>query len=193
MGFGQGSAGLNGTGFQLLVIIFMLLFGVTLGQMVAALSPSIQVGVLFNPFIGLVLATFCGVTLPYPTMIRFWRSWLYQLNPYTRTLSAMVSTELTGLVIKCRPDEFAMFNPPANQTCSTWAQDFVNVFGGYLDNPLSTSDCRYCQFAVGDQFFDPLNIMFSNRWRDVFIVFAFFVFNLIVTTIASRFLRYHKR
>jgi hypothetical protein len=43
MGFGQGSAGLNGTGFQLLVIIFMLLFGVTLGQMVAALSPSVQV------------------------------------------------------------------------------------------------------------------------------------------------------
>ena len=46
MGFGQGSAGLNGTGFQLLVIIFMLLFGVTLGQMVAALSPSVQVSPL---------------------------------------------------------------------------------------------------------------------------------------------------
>lgn len=48
MGFGQGSAGLNGTGFQLLVIIFMLLFGVTLGQMVAALSPSVQVGPLIH-------------------------------------------------------------------------------------------------------------------------------------------------
>ena len=80
----------------------------------------------------------------------------------------------SGVVIKCQPDEFAVFNPPANQTCSTWAQDFVNVFGGYLDNPSSSSDCRYCQFAVGDQFFDPLNISFSNRWRDVFIIFAFF-------------------
>ena len=48
MGFGQGSAGLNGTGFQLLVIIFMLLFGVTLGQMVAALSPSVQVSPLLH-------------------------------------------------------------------------------------------------------------------------------------------------
>ena len=46
--FGQGSAGLNGTGFQLLVIIFMLLFGVTLGQMIAALSPSVQVGPLIH-------------------------------------------------------------------------------------------------------------------------------------------------
>jgi ATP-binding cassette subfamily G (WHITE) protein 2 (SNQ2) len=43
MGFGQGSAGLNGTGFQLLVIIFMMGFGVSLGQLVAALSPSVQV------------------------------------------------------------------------------------------------------------------------------------------------------
>lgn len=42
MGYGQGSAGIHGTGFQLLIIIFMLLFGVTLGQMVAALSPSVQ-------------------------------------------------------------------------------------------------------------------------------------------------------
>jgi ATP-binding cassette, subfamily G (WHITE), member 2, SNQ2 len=116
MGYGQGSEGLNGTGFQLLIILFMLLFGVTLGQMVAALSPSVQVNtrrlvplnltyiltmaphmkvaVLFNPFIALVLATFCGVTIPYPTMMKFWRSWLYELNPYTRTLAAMVSTEL---------------------------------------------------------------------------------------------------
>ena len=47
MGFGQGSTGLNGTGFQLLVIVFMLLFGVTLGQMVAALSPSVQVSLFW--------------------------------------------------------------------------------------------------------------------------------------------------
>jgi len=193
MGFGQGSEGLNGTGFQLLVILFMLLFGVTLGQMVAALSPSVQVAVLFNPFIGIVLATFCGVTIPFPTMAHFWKSWLYQLNPYTRTLAAMVSTELHGLVIKCQPDEFAMFNPPANQTCSAWAKDFVNAFGGYLENPTDSSACLYCQYAFGDQFFEPLNISFSNRWRDVFIIFAFFVFNLLVTIIASRFVRYHKR
>jgi ATP-binding cassette, subfamily G (WHITE), member 2, SNQ2 len=44
MRFGQGAAGLSGTGFQLLIIIFLELFGVTLGQLLAALSPSIQVG-----------------------------------------------------------------------------------------------------------------------------------------------------
>jgi ATP-binding cassette subfamily G (WHITE) protein 2 (SNQ2) len=48
MGYGHGSAGINGTGFQLLIILFMLLFGVSLGQMVAALSPSVQVGRLLS-------------------------------------------------------------------------------------------------------------------------------------------------
>lgn len=43
MGFGHGAAGLNGTGFQLMVLIFLELFGVTFGQLIAAISPSVQV------------------------------------------------------------------------------------------------------------------------------------------------------
>jgi ABC-type multidrug transport system permease subunit len=92
--FGQGSAGLNGTGFQLLVILFTEFFGVTLGQLIAALTPSVQVAVLFNPFVMVVLSTFCGVTIPYPSLISFWRSWLYELNPLTRVLGATLATEL---------------------------------------------------------------------------------------------------
>jgi hypothetical protein len=47
MGFGQGSAGLNGTGFQLLVIIFMLLFGVTLGQIFLMPTDIVSLGGCF--------------------------------------------------------------------------------------------------------------------------------------------------
>ncbi|KAF9041170.1 hypothetical protein BDP27DRAFT_1435091 [Rhodocollybia butyracea] len=73
------------------------------------------------------------------------------------------------------------------------ANDFVTAAGGYLNNPNATSSCEYCEYAVGDEFYTPLNISYDNRWRDVFIVFAFFVFNVIVTIIASRYLRYAKR
>ncbi|KAG6817582.1 hypothetical protein H0H87_006959 [Tephrocybe sp. NHM501043] len=193
IGFGQGAAGLNGTGFQLLIIIFMLLFGVSLGQLVAALSPSVQVAVLFNPFLGLFLSQFCGVTIPYPTLIKFYRSWVYPLDPYTRTLAAMVSTELHGLFITCKPDEFNIFNPPSGQTCADWGSAFVDKFGGYIENLNDTIACRYCQYRVGEQFYEPLNIKYSLRWRDAFILFSFFVFNLICTIIASRLLRYAKR
>ncbi|KAJ6601432.1 ABC-2 type transporter-domain-containing protein [Mycena vulgaris] len=192
MGFGQGSAGVNGTGFQLLVTIIVMLFGVTLGQLIAAISPSIQVAALFNPFLGLVLTTFCGVTIPHVSD-GFWWTWLYQLVPYTRSLAAMVSTELHGLKIQCKSDEFATFNPPSGQTCADWARDFVSLAGGYLDNGNDTTACRYCTYSVGDEFYTPLGISYSKRWRDAFIFLAYVGFNIIVTVIASRYLRYAKR
>ena len=77
-------------------------------------------------------------------------------------------------MIRCKPDEFAIFNPPDGQTCAAWGQDFVNKFGGYIDNLNATVACRYCQFAVGDEFFLPLNIEFGKRWRDAFILFSYF-------------------
>jgi ATP-binding cassette, subfamily G (WHITE), member 2, SNQ2 len=43
IGFGAGSAGLNGTGFDLLVVFFVEMFGVTLGQAIAAISPGVGV------------------------------------------------------------------------------------------------------------------------------------------------------
>ncbi|CCM03667.1 uncharacterized protein FIBRA_05811 [Fibroporia radiculosa] len=189
MGFGKGSAGVGGTFFQLLVVIFVEMFGVSFGMYIS--SPSIAP--LFNPFMIVVLSTFCGVTIPFPTLENFFRSWLYQLDPYTRILSSMLSTELHGLVIKCQSDEFTIFSPPSGQTCQQWAGEFVSAFGGYLDNPNSTTACRYCEYAVGDQFFEPLNISYHNRWRDAFVFFCYFVFNVIATIIASRFLRYAKR
>ncbi|KAI0830812.1 ABC-2 type transporter-domain-containing protein [Trametes gibbosa] len=192
MGFGDGTAGIGGTFFQLLVLIFVELFGVSLGQFIGAVSPSMQIAPLFNPFVILVLGTFCGVTVPYPTLQGYWK-WLYQLSPYTRIMSAMLSTELHGLEITCKADEFIPFNPPSGQTCQQWANEFVTGFGGYLDNPNDMTSCRYCQYEVGDQFFLPLNIRYENRWRDVWILFAFGVFNFIATIVASRFLRYAKR
>lgn len=94
MGFGQGAAGTNGNGLIFLIVLFVELLGVGLGQFVGAISPNVQTAALFTPFIGLVLSQFCGVTIPYPTLAKFWRSWLYQLDPYTRVLSATIATEL---------------------------------------------------------------------------------------------------
>ena len=79
----------------------------------------------------------------------------------------MLSTELHGLTISCQSDEFAVFDPPSGQTCMAWyissvnssitysqfhknfrASEFVNSFGGYIDNPNATQACRYCPYTV---------------------------------------------
>ena len=80
----------------------------------------------------------------------------------------------SGLKITCSPEEFTVFNPPLGETCANWANDFVQHFGGYLDNPTENALCRYCPVAVGDEYYTPLNMSFGNRWRDVWLIFAFF-------------------
>ena len=121
----------------------------------------------------------------------------------------------SGLKITCNPEEFTVFNPPLNETCVTWANDFVQHFGGYLDNPTETALCRYCPVAVGDEYYTQLNMNYENRWRDVWLIFVFFgmpsslstsfryvdgtdspfliVINGALVVLASRCLRYARR
>ena len=81
-------------GYQFLMILITELFSVTLGQMISALTPSSFIAMLLNPFIIIVFALFCGVTIPKPQIPKFWRAWLYQLDPFTRLIGGMVSLPL---------------------------------------------------------------------------------------------------
>ena len=78
-------------GYQFLIILITELFSVTLGQMVAALTPSSFISMQINPFLIITFALFCGVTIAKPQIPRFWRAWLYQLDPFTRLIGGMVS------------------------------------------------------------------------------------------------------
>ena len=63
--------------------------------------------------------------------------------------------------------------------CSQYMNPYIAYAGGYLANPDSTSDCRFCPFRTTDEYLDVLfNIKYSNRWRDVGIFIAFIVFNV---------------
>jgi ATP-binding cassette subfamily G (WHITE) protein 2 (SNQ2) len=154
-------------GYQFLIILVTEIFSVTLGQAIAALSPSIFIAALFNPFLQVIMGVFCGVTIPAPNMVKFWRVWMYPLDPFTRLVSGMVSTELQGRVVHCLSNELQTFNPPSGQTCQAYASDFLATASGYLTNPDATSDCGYCQYKMGQNFFEPLGIFFDNRWRDL--------------------------
>ena len=78
-------------GYQFLIILITELFSVTLGQMISACTPSSFIAMLLNPFVVITFALFCGVTIPQPQIPRFWRAWLYQLDPFTRLVGGMVS------------------------------------------------------------------------------------------------------
>lgn len=63
---------------------------------------------------------------------------------------------------------------------------------GYIVNN-ATSDCAYCAFSVGDQFYEPLGIRYSQKWRDFGILTAFIGSNLILLFLGSRYFNFNKR
>ncbi|KAK3332194.1 ABC-2 type transporter-domain-containing protein [Cercophora scortea] len=180
-------------GYQFLMILVTELFSVTLGQCLAALTPSMFISSQFDPFIMITFALFCGVTIPAPQMPAFWRAWLYQLDPFTRLIGGMAVTALHDLPVVCAPNELNAFAAPAGMSCGEYMQPFFERSGaGYLaDN--ATSACEYCAYKVGDQFYGPLGMSFDNRWRDFGIFLGFLGSNLVILFVASRFLNFNKR
>lgn len=166
-------------GYQFFMVLVTELFSVTLGQMVAAITPSPFISALLNPFIIITFALFCGVTIPKASIPKFWRAWLYQLDPFTRLIGGMVVTELHDLPVVCTSAELQRFSAPMGQTCGEYMAPYFEASGlGYIvDN--TTSACEYCAYKVGDQFYTALDLSFDNRWRDLGIFIAFIGSNLI--------------
>ena len=180
-------------GYNFFVVLVTEVFAVTLAQTISALTPSTFIAMLCNPFVIIIFALFCGVAIPKPQIPGFWRAWLYQLDPFTRLISGLVSTELHGQAVVCTEGELNRFTAPAGQTCGEYMSAFFASGGaGYIANN-QTSDCSYCAYRVGDQFYEPIGISFDNRWRDFGILSAFIGSNLILLFIGSRYLNFNRR
>ncbi|PFH58758.1 hypothetical protein XA68_13278 [Ophiocordyceps unilateralis] len=180
-------------GYQFLMVVVTELFAVTLGQAVAALTPSPRIAAQVDPLLITILALFCGVTIPAPQIPSFWRSWLYPLDPLTRLIGGMVTTALHGLAVRCRPQELNRFTAPNGLSCGQYMEPFFARGGpGYLVRN-DTSECEYCAFKLGDEFYEPLGLSFAYRWRDLSILAAFVVSNVVILFSASRFLNFGKR
>ena len=173
-------------GYQLLMILVCEFFGVTLGQAIAALTPNPLVALLLNPLIIVILALFCGVTISRQD-IPFYYNWVYKLDPFSRLVSGMLSTEIHSRPVVCAPDEFNAFAIPPGQTCEYAVSSFLSTAPGYLRNLTATETCEYCPFAVGDEFLEPLGMAYDRRWTDLGVFAAFVGGNLMVLFLAVGF------
>ncbi|KAI7832790.1 ABC-2 type transporter-domain-containing protein [Gamsiella multidivaricata] len=181
------------TFFTWLMIVLFCLFAVTLGQLIAALTPSTTVAALLNPFIFSSLNLFCGVMIAKDQMPKFWSSWMYWLDPYHYVIEGLVSAQLHDVPVHCASDEFSIFNVPAGQTCASYAAAFMEKAVGYINNPNDTSNCQYCQYEYGQDFYGALSMDFSHRWRNVGILCVYLAFNIIMLMVAIRFVRWDRR
>ncbi|KAK2779104.1 hypothetical protein FQN52_006661 [Onygenales sp. PD_12] len=180
-------------GYQFFMVLITEMFSVTAGQMISALTPSTFIAALLNPPFMIILALFCGVAIPKPQIPKFWRVWLYELNPFTRLVSGMVTTELHDRPVICTARELNTFTAPDGMDCGTYMAPFFKAGRpGYLvDN--ATSLCEYCAFKVGDEFYSAFGMKYDTRWRDLGIFIAFIGSNLIILFLASRYFNFNRR
>ncbi|KAI1314530.1 hypothetical protein EDD11_002046 [Mortierella claussenii] len=181
------------TFYTWLLLLIFCLFAITLGQVIAAFTPSTTVAALLNPFVFSTLNLFCGVMMPFASMPKFWSSWMYWLDPYHYVIEGLVSAQLQGVRVRCKAEEFSVFNTPAGQTCGQYAAEFMKTATGYINNLDDTANCQYCQYSYGEDFFHGLNMDFAHRWRNMGIVCIYLVFNIIMVVVGIRFLKWNRR
>ncbi|KAF8314175.1 hypothetical protein DL93DRAFT_2228010 [Clavulina sp. PMI_390] len=145
-------------GLMFIMILIYQLFTLAFGQAIAAVSGNENQAALINPLFLGIFASFSGVLVPYDQIISFWRYWLYYLDPWSYLLGGQVVFSMRDIPVVCATTEFATFSPPANQTCGDYMAPFLKVVGGYLNNPNATAGCQYCEYSIGNQYLDSVNL-----------------------------------
>jgi ABC-type multidrug transport system permease subunit len=82
----------------------------------------------------------------------------------------------------CQETELAFFKPPSGLSCGEYTRAYIARMGGYVENPADVNQtCRFCQYAVGDQYTAGLNIFQNHVLRDIGIFASYVIFNFLVT------------
>lgn len=90
----------------------------------------------------------------------------------------MLSTGVANTKVICAANELLSFEPPSNQTCWQYMEDYIKVFGGELTNPNTTSTCEFCTISDTNVFLAGVSSSYSDRWRNFGLLWVFVIFNI---------------
>jgi len=159
--------------FFLQVTLYEFLY-TGIGQFIAAYAPNPTFAALVNPLLISSLVQFSGVLDPYSHITKFWRYWLYYLDPFNYLIGGLIVFPVWDVTVSCKEWEFARFAPPAGQTCGAYLAPFMSEHTGYVQDPTSTTECAYCIYSKGSEYLATLNLhRHIDGWRDICIVALF--------------------
>lgn len=118
----------------------------------------------------------CSVLATPDVMPRFW-IFMYRVSPFTYFVSAVLSNGVGNSDITCSASEILELVPPTGDTCQEYLGSYADTFGANLLNNASTTLCKICSASKTNQFLESLNIYYSDRFRNVGILFVYIVFN----------------
>jgi len=121
---------------------------------------------------------FCGVLATPTALPGFW-IFMYRVSPFTYLISGMLSVAVANTQVICETVELVHFEPtPNGTTCGDYMADYINLAGGYLTNPKATADCAFCAISDTNTFLTSVVSLYSERWRNFGIMWAYIVFNI---------------
>ncbi|KAJ9113738.1 ABC multidrug transporter afr2 [Naganishia adeliensis] len=167
----------NGRGILMFLLVWaFLLFTSTFTHLIISFNDTAENGGNIANLLFSLCLIFCGVLASKDTMPGFW-IFMYRVSPFTYLASAMLSTGVGNARVVCSAVEYVKFQPPTGQTCQQWVAAYQNAAGGYLQNPDATADCSFCPASSTDAVLATFNVLYSERWRNLGILFAFIIFN----------------
>ncbi|KYR00643.1 ABC transporter G family protein [Tieghemostelium lacteum] len=175
----------NATGFYYWFSFMMyLFFCVSFGQALAAVCINMFFAMIIVPLIIVFLFLFAGVMVPPDQLPHFWESWMYHLNPARYFLEGLVTNVLGNVNVVCEPEDLVRFTPPPGQTCDSYTKTFSEYASGYVTTIDGVdTNCGYCAFKSGTEYFNTLDWSYDNRWRNWGILTCFWAFNIVLVIV----------
>jgi ABC-type multidrug transport system ATPase subunit/ABC-type multidrug transport system permease subunit len=169
-------------GYFYLMLIFFVFWAVTLGFVIASVAENPTMAAVVNPLVISLFILFAGLMQPVKSMPHFWSSWMYWLNPFHYFIEGLAVNELHYITATCNDKDLIKFSPPPGQTCGDYTKNFFSYGAtGYIANPeaMQPELCGYCSFKSGAEFYETsFSWDVANKWRNLGVVIAFFVFNV---------------
>ncbi|KAH6627524.1 ABC-2 type transporter-domain-containing protein [Chaetomium tenue] len=166
-------------GLVLLFIIQLFIYASAFAHMTIAALPDAQAAAGIVILLTMMSTIFSGVLQTKVALPGFW-TFMYYVSPFTYWISGIVSTVLHDRPVVCSAAENLVFNPPPNTTCTEYLMPLADVAQGTLQNPFDTEACRYCAFAVADQYLESVDIFWGDRWRNFGIMWAYIIFDIAI-------------
>lgn len=186
-------------GLVLLYVIQLFIYASAFAHMTIVAMPDAHTAASIVVILTMMSIIFSGVLQTPDALPGFW-IFMYRVSPFTYWISGIVATELHGREVICSDREMTPFDPPSGMTCGQYlggiGQKIAAATGqapfGTLQNPNDSSACEYCPLSVADQFLEPSHIMWSERWRNFGIVWAYVIFNIFMAIVLYYIFRVRK-
>jgi ATP-binding cassette, subfamily G (WHITE), member 2, PDR len=161
-----------------ILVITSFLFASTFAHVIIAGSPNEEIAGSISTLLGIMLYAFCGILSGPDTLPGFW-IFMYRANPFTYLVSSFMATTLGQAPAYCTNEELQVFAAPPNTTCGEYLQEYIErTGGGYVTDPQSVGECRFCQIDSTDQYLKTINVDWDTRWRDFGLLWVYIVFNV---------------